>query len=87
MLLAMGRHAWRPAHIHFIVRAEGYRSLTTELYVDDDQYIEEDAVFGVRKSLAVSFKGSDSPEEAAKYNVKAPFCIVEYNFGLMPVDP
>ncbi len=87
MLLAMGRHAWRPAHIHFIVRAEGYRPLTTELYVDDDQYIEEDAVFGVRKSLAVSFEGSDSPEEAAKYNVKAPFCIVEYNFGLMPVDP
>ncbi len=86
MLLAMGRHAWRPAHIHFIVTAEGYRPLTTELYVDDDKYIEEDAVFGVRKSLAVSFKRNDSPKEAAKYNVKAPFSMVEYDFGLKPVD-
>lgn len=86
MLLAMGRHAWRPAHIHFIVTAEGYRPLTTELYVDDDKYIEEDAVFGVRKSLVVSFKRNDSPKEAAKYNVKAPFSMVEYDFGLKPVD-
>ena len=86
MLLAMGRHAWRPAHIHFIVTAEGYRPLTTELYVDDDKYIEEDAVFGVRKSLAVSFKRNDSPKEAAKYNVKAPFSMVEYDFWLKPVE-
>ncbi len=86
MLLAMGRHAWRPAHIHFIVTAEGYRPLTTELYVDDDKYIEEDAVFGVRKSLAVAFKRNDSPKEAAKYNVKAPFSMVEYDFRLKPVD-
>jgi protocatechuate 3,4-dioxygenase beta subunit len=86
MLLAMGRHAWRPAHIHFIVTAEGYRPLTTELYVDDDKYIEGDAVFGVRESLAVSFKRNDSPKEAAKYKVKAPFSMVEYDFGLRPVD-
>lgn len=86
MLLAMGRHAWRPAHIHFMITAEGYRPLTTELYVDDDPYIEKDAVFGVRSSLAVSFKRNDSPEEASKHNVKAPFSVVEYDFGLMPVD-
>jgi len=86
MLLAMGRHAWRPAHIHFIITAEGYRPLTTELYVDDDPYIEEDAVFGVRSSLAVPFKRNNSPEEVAMHNVKAPFSVVEYDFGLMPVD-
>lgn len=84
MLLSMGRHAWRPAHIHFKLSAEGYRPMATQLYVEDDQYIDEDAVFGVRNSLAVGFKRNDSADEAAKYNLQAPFWVVEYDFRLRP---
>lgn len=84
MLEAVGRHPWRPAHIHVIVRADGYRPLTTEIFVEDDRYIDEDAVFGVRGTLAVAFRRNDSAKAAAEHRVKAPFYEVTYDFGLQP---
>jgi len=53
LLTATGRHPWRPAHLHFIVTAPGYRSLTTALYFEDDPYVDSDAVFGVKDALVV----------------------------------
>lgn len=85
MLRAMGRHPWRPAHIHFKISAPGHRDLVTELYPDDDAYIEEDAVFGVRQSLAVPFRRSDSREDAERHGLTAPFFDLEYDFGLRPL--
>ena len=84
MLRAMGRHPWRPAHIHFKVTADGYQDLITELYPDDDKYIDEDAVFGVRDSLAVSFARNSSPDDAAKLGLHIPFFDLEYDFRLRP---
>jgi hydroxyquinol 1,2-dioxygenase len=55
LLLATGRHPYRPAHIHFIVSAAGYQPLTTELFDAADPYLDSDAVFGVRQSLIVPF--------------------------------
>ncbi len=46
-----GRSAWRPAHVHLIVSAPGYRTLVTELFDADDPYLDSDAVFGVRAAL------------------------------------
>lgn len=60
MLTAMGRHPYRPAHVHFIISAEGYQSVTTELFVSGDPYLDSDAVFGVRESLVVPFAQNDS---------------------------
>lgn len=84
MLRAMGRHPWRPAHIHFKVSADGYQDLVTELYPDDDQYIDEDAVFGVRNSLSVSFKPNQSGDDAGQYGLSAPFFELKYDFVLRP---
>jgi hydroxyquinol 1,2-dioxygenase len=84
MLDAMGRHPWRPAHIHFKVTADGYQDLITELYPDDDKYIDEDAVFGVRESLVVSFARNNSADEAAKHGLDAPFFDLGYDFRLRP---
>lgn len=53
MLLALGRHPNRPAHIHFFIRAAGYDELVTALYVAPDPYLESDTVFGVSRSLVV----------------------------------
>lgn len=82
MLRAVGRHPYRPAHIHFIVSAEGYEAVTTEIFVEGDPYLDSDAVFGVRSSLVVDFVRSESTEEAARYGVAAPFYTVEYDFIL-----
>jgi catechol 1,2-dioxygenase len=84
MLIEMGRHPYRPAHIHFIVSAAGYRTVTTELFAEGDPYLDSDAVFGVRESLVVPFVRQDSPEQAARYGLSAPFYTVEYDFVLEP---
>ena len=84
LLEAVGRHPWRPAHMHVIVRADGYRKLTTEIFVEDDRYIDEDAVFGVRDTLAVAFRRNDSAAAAAEHRITAPFFEVTYDFGLQP---
>jgi len=55
MLVAMGRHAMRPAHIHYIVQAPGYETLVTHIFVKGDPYLHSDAVFGVKESLIVEF--------------------------------
>ncbi|HLZ72143.1 MAG TPA: intradiol ring-cleavage dioxygenase [Dehalococcoidia bacterium] len=84
LLLALGRHPYRPAHIHFIISAPGYRSLTTHLFASGDPYLDSDAVFGKKDSLVVDFARHDSAEEAARRGVQAPFYTVEYDFVLLP---
>ena len=64
MLNAMGRHAMRPAHIHFIASAPGFETLVTHVFPSDDPYLESDAVFGVKDSLIVNFKTTDQGFEA-----------------------
>ena len=55
MLSKMGRHPMRPAHVHAILRRQGFRTLTTHLFVKGDPYNNSDAVFGVKESLIVDF--------------------------------
>ncbi|MGI9126866.1 MAG: dioxygenase [Roseomonas sp.] len=56
MLRLLGRDAWRPAHLHVIAEAPGYRPLVTEIFPDDDPYLDRDAVFGVRADLVVALR-------------------------------
>lgn len=60
MLRHMGRHPHRPAHIHFIVSAEGYDTLTTHIFDAADPYLDSDAVFGVKPSLIATFEANPS---------------------------
>jgi hydroxyquinol 1,2-dioxygenase len=85
MIKAAGRHPYRPAHIHFIVSAEGYEPITTELFAEGDPYLDSDVVFGVRNSLVVDFVRHESAEEAERYGVTTPFYTVAYDFILQPV--
>ena len=55
MLDLTGRHPWRPAHVHMIIRAEGYRTLTTHVFDVESQYLDSDAVFAVKPSLTREF--------------------------------
>ena len=61
LLRATGRHPYRPAHIHFLVSADGYRPVTTHLFVADSPYLDSDAVFGVKDSLVRPFEIVDDP--------------------------
>lgn len=56
MLNHLGRHPYRPAHMHYLVTAKGYEKLVTHTFVGDDTYLSSDAVFGVKKTLIAPFE-------------------------------
>ncbi|WP_417680416.1 dioxygenase [Roseibium sp.] len=56
MLAALGRHPYRPAHMHFLVTAPGFQKLVTHTFVGDDPYITSDTVFGVKQTLVAPFE-------------------------------
>jgi hydroxyquinol 1,2-dioxygenase len=80
MLKAIGRHPFRPAHIHFIVSAPKYETLTTALYIQGDKYLESDAVFGARKSLAVGYRPGDAKINGTVVRMDS----IEFDFVLEP---
>ncbi|KAF5363205.1 hypothetical protein D9758_008372 [Tetrapyrgos nigripes] len=68
----LGRHPFRPAHLHLQVEAPGYEKLTTQLYMKGDRYLTSDAVFSVKSSLIVDLKPINDPELSAKRGFKDP---------------
>lgn len=64
MLSSLGRHPFRPAHIHFILSAPGFETLTTALYIAGDKYLDSDAVFGSRPSLVVDYRHASDNDRA-----------------------
>jgi hydroxyquinol 1,2-dioxygenase len=60
MVRAQKRHGMRPAHIHFLVGAPGYRELVTALYLRDDPHLQDDVVFGSSGDLAVDINPRDA---------------------------
>lgn len=59
----IGRHPYRPAHMHLLVTAPGYKNIVTQPFVSDDPYIEDDAVFGVKETLVIDFDRIDGDTE------------------------
>ncbi len=82
MLEKMGRHAYRPAHIHFIVAAPGYEPVTTHIFLEGDEYIESDAVFGVKDSLIVPFVQKPAAEAPEEEGFDGAFWRADFDFGL-----
>ena len=81
MIRAQHRHGYRPAHIHFLVGAEGYRELVTALYLAGDEHLDSDTVFGVTKSLITSVK--EDNEECPIPGMPS----IEFNFQLAAATP
>lgn len=71
LLRAVGRHPWRPAHVHFLITAPGHHRLVTHIFLAGGRYLDSDAVFGVKQSLVVT------PRESG-----GEFAL-EYDFGLV----
>lgn len=83
LLRAGNRHAWRAAHLHYIVRAPGYRAITTELFFDNTDYIDNDAVFGVRRSLITKLEPVKKTDTLPPTD-KAPNARCTFDFVLAP---
>jgi len=86
LLAATGRHPNRPAHVHVIVTAQGYRPVTTHLFVDDSPYLDSDAVFAVKDSLVIRFETSHDRDLAAAHRLEVPFILADVELVLAPLD-
>jgi len=80
LLDAQGRHPYRPAHIHALVFKEGYKTLTSQVYADDDPHLETDVQFGVTRALVGRFERHDDPHADAD----APWYSLAYTFVMEP---
>ncbi|WP_108862224.1 dioxygenase [Ruegeria sp. Alg231-54] len=89
ILRACGRHPWRPSHLHYIVKAPGHRSLVTEIFPDDDPYLDQDTVFGVRDDLVMTYverPASEFPEGMElSGKITEPFLHVKFDVKLARV--
>ena len=86
LLAATGRHPFRPAHIHFLVSAPGYRTLTTHIFQAGSAYLDSDAVFGVKASLVRDFELVDDPVEAARRGLPNPFRRMDFEVVLAQAE-
>ena len=84
MLRKMGRHPFRPGHIHMIVSAHGYLPVTTHLFVAGSQYLATDAVFGMKESLVAQFERHPAGAGPDGEPMEVPFYTVNYDFRLRP---
>jgi protocatechuate 3,4-dioxygenase beta subunit len=92
MLRAQRRHPYRPAHMHFLGYKPGFKTLITQVFVDDDENLSSDVVFGVTDALIGDYRRHDdggAPDPA----VKGPWYSLDYHFVMeageakLPVPP
>jgi catechol 1,2-dioxygenase len=75
MIAAADWHPWRPAHIHLIVSADGYEALTTQLYIDSSDYLDDDVASAVKDNLVVHLEPQEGDAEVLHF---------DYDFALAP---
>lgn len=68
LLAAQRRHPFRPAHLHVLVFKPGFRTLVTQIFVDDDARLDSDVVFGVTRALIGDFRRGVGPAPAPDVN-------------------
>lgn len=83
LLQSTHRHPYRPAHMHFLVTAQGHRPLITHLFVKGCPYIGSDVVFGVKESLVRDFAQLDDPARAAELGFDNPYRAVHFDITLL----
>jgi hydroxyquinol 1,2-dioxygenase len=82
MLAATGRHPWRPAHVHFMITAEGHETLVTHVFAAGNPYLDSDAVFGVKESLVREFTHETAGRAPDGTELPGPWRRLSYDFGL-----
>ena len=61
LVRATGRHHYRPAHLHFLIFKPGFKTLISQIYVNDDDRLETDVQFGVTRALIGNYVRHDGP--------------------------
>jgi catechol 1,2-dioxygenase len=78
LLRAQLRHPFRPAHLHFLAFKQGFKTLITQVFVDDDERLETDVVFGVTSHLVGQYRRHDEPAPVS--DVTGSWYSLDYDF-------
>ncbi len=84
LLRAQGRHPFRPAHVHFMLRAPGYERLVTHVFGAGDKYIDSDAVFGVKDSLIREYIRKPAGTAPDGTKMDKPYYYLNFDFVMRP---
>ncbi len=89
LLAAVGRSPMRASHMHFMVIAEGYRTLVTHIFVRGDELLTRDSVFGVKESLIVDFvrQGTEDPTPDGRDIEGGSWSRTRFDIVLAPATP
>ncbi|WP_299611596.1 catechol 1,2-dioxygenase [uncultured Tateyamaria sp.] len=82
LLDQLGRHGNRPAHIHIMVEAPDHRTLTTQINLDGDEYLNDDFAFATREELVAVTVLHDDPADIEARGLTAPFYTIDFDFNL-----
>ncbi|HEV3105340.1 MAG TPA: dioxygenase [Trinickia sp.] len=86
LLAKQQRHPYRPAHLHFVVIAEGHETLISQVFADDSEHLHNDVVFGVLRELVGRFELHDDGKAPAS-DVRGPYCTLACEFVLAEGTP
>ena len=91
VLRAQQRHPYRPAHLHFLAFKPGFKTLITQVFVDGDERLESDVVFGVTRHLIGRFtfhENEPGPDPSVRswYGLDYEF-VMEAGDAKLPVPP
>jgi hydroxyquinol 1,2-dioxygenase len=75
---------YRPAHVHFMIEADGYQPLITHLFEAGAEYLENDVVFGTKDALVVAFEEQEPGATPDGGSSPEPFLVARYDFVLQP---
>jgi hydroxyquinol 1,2-dioxygenase len=85
LMQATGRSLMRPAHIHLLIEAPGFQRVTTMLFPADDQYLDEDPVFGVKQSLVTTFETYEAGLGPCRESTDESYTLLRHTFVLEPL--
>lgn len=86
LLEAAGRSPMRPAHVHFMVTADGYQTLITHVFDETDGHLDTDAVFGVKDQLLTTFVRHEPGTAPDGTRMDVPYHTMSYDLILEPAD-
>lgn len=78
---------FRPAHVHFLLTAEGFEPLITHLFEEGAEYLDSDVVFGTKQELVVSFEQHAPGPTPDGGHSDVPWVLAVYDFVLQPCAP
>ena len=83
LLAVRGKHTFRPAHLHLVVSHEGHNKLTTQIFFEGGEYVEDDCVEAVKEPLIARLEKHDDPSDYRERGLEGPYYTLHYDFVLI----